>query len=1209
MKQIEKHFSDAEKLSDPTAEDLFFSKGTYQIGIKEKGEEYWPFLQLSDSGELRDGFCSCAQEDETGCPHLAKAYLVASGKNEKQPPLHIRFLKSLFNRVGLYLYKKSLLPKVKASLDAKAIELIEDETPLFSLKVKAKQTQDFVQELIDKSGEETEETSLKFSNLSAEELSQYEAGNVSDQLGFKLSLWGDIAKWLFAKAAFLKLKEITFVGEGNDLPTHAEFDFGDAHLTLALSEKELGDWLEGLMDLKASKNLVIERADKITEAHFDGKSLVIKRAALSDIDETKLKRYGEFVFVPNKGFWIAPPRKECIEIGELDSYLTEHYQTLSKALPIDPKPRTLKTELFFDDKSNLHLRPYIETKGDLDLPSSVVLTHWAYSENRGFVRIEKLPFGNHKIVRCDNVGEFLHEARFWLEDQPGFAVHLFQLDTQWSYEVSDSGKLTFRQGLLEMPRQTVDLGKWIYVEGEGFFQKKAGALHGAFAKKAAYKLSEVSNFIDQHTDELAAIKGFFAIKHPIKKRALSIKRTASGGIEVEPSMRLEQGVKHEELIFFDRYVYWIGQGFSPLFSTALPIGYEKKKVIPKDRVHRFLHQEIGRLLPFIEDLPKELTPVEQFKFSLKSIQKKKGRVRWLLSIGVEYESVWLSATKLAQGCLDKEKIYFTPWGYFDLEDERFSWMTALSKDAIEGDCFNLKTVDVFRILAFDFDQSALDGADRELLNELLELKTTSKPKLEGFLSELRSYQTVGLSWLWSLYEYGLSGLLCDDMGLGKTHQAMALMAALTHVGKKQKRFVVVCPTSVIYHWQDLIKTYLPRLKVYVYHGQLRSLDKFKEGCDVLLTSYGILRRGDKKIRKVSFDLAIFDEVQIAKNFHSQTHEALTELKCQMIVGLSGTPLENKLEELRALFDIVLPNYLPGEALFKRLFTNPIERSDDQKKKHLLRRLIAPFILRRKKSDVLFDLPKKIEQSAYSFMEDEQRLLYEQTAQQYHGQLQSYIHAEKGPIPFTSILALLTKLKMICSHPALFLGDTANYGRHPCGKWKLFCELLREARSSEQKIVVFTQYLGMIDIIKRYLTEQGIGFASIQGATVDRKAQIARFFDDPKCEVFVGSLRAVGLGVNLSCGSCVIHYDRWWNPAWENQATDRVHRIGQRRGVQVFKLITKNSIEEKIDEIIQRKTKLLDIVEFDEGEDILGTFTKEDWLELIDTLKVAHRSGT
>jgi len=1209
MKQLEKHFFDAEKLKDPTAEDLFFSKGTYQIGLKENGEEYWPFLQISDSGQLQDGFCNCTEEDETGCAHLAKAYLIASGKKENASPLHMRFTKSLFNRVGLYLYKKSLLSSAKVTLEAKQVELLEDKEKLFLLKTSNKVTHDFLQELIDKSGEETEETSLKFSNLSAEELSQYEAGNVSDQLGFKLSLWGDIAKWLFAKAEFSNLKQITFIEEQNELPRHVEFDFGDIHVTLGLSETELGDWLEGLMELKAPKNLTIERADKITKVSFDGKALNLERSELSDINAGQLKRYGEFIYEPNKGFWIAPPRKEQIGLNALDSYLMENHKTLSLALSIDPKPRALKTELFFDEKSNLHLRPYIETKGDLDLPSSAVLTHWAYSEKKGFVRIEKLPFGNHKIVRCENVGEFLHEARFWLEDQPGFAVHLFQLDTQWSYEVNASGQLTFSQGLMEMPRQTVDLGKWIYVEGEGFFQKKAGALHGAFAKKASYKPKDVSNFIDQHTDELSAIKGFFAIKHPIKKRVLSIQRTASGSIEVEPSMHLEHGVKREDLIFFDRFVYWKGRGFSPLFSTALPIGYEKKKTIPKDRAHRFLHQEIGRLLPFIEDLPKELTPVDQFKFSLKSLQKKKGRVQWLLSIGLDYDSVWLSATKLAQACLDKEKIYFTPWGYFDLEDERFSWMFALSKDAIESEQFSLKTVDVFRILAFDFDQSSLDGADRELLDELLELKTTSNPKLEGFLSELRSYQKIGLNWLWSLYEYGLSGLLCDDMGLGKTHQAMALMAALTHVGKKQKRFVVVCPTSVIYHWQDLIKTYLPRLKVYIYHGQTRSLDKFKEGCDVLLTSYGILRRGDKKIRKVSFDLAIFDEVQIAKNFHSQTHEALTELKCQMIVGLSGTPLENKLEELRALFDIVLPSYLPDEALFKRLFTNPIERSDDSNKKHLLRRLIAPFILRRKKSDVLFDLPKKIEQSAYSYMEDEQRLLYEQTAHQYHGQLQSYIHAEKGPIPFTSILALLTKLKMICSHPALFLGDTANYGRHPCGKWKLFCELLREARSSEQKIVVFTQYLGMIDIIKRYLTEQGIGYASIQGATVDRKAQIARFVDDPTCEVFVGSLRAVGLGVNLSCGSCVIHYDRWWNPAWENQATDRVHRIGQRRGVQVFKLITKNSIEEKIDEIIQRKTKLLDIVEFDEGEDILGTFTKEDWLELIDTLKVAHRSAT
>ena len=341
MKQLEKHFSDAEKLNDPTAEDLFFSKGTYQVGIKEDGEEYWPFLQISDTGDLRDGFCSCAQEDETGCAHLAKAYLIASGKNENEPPLHVRFLKSLFNRVGLYLYKRSLSPNAKVMLDAKEVELTEGAKALFTLKATKKTTQDFLQELIEKSGEETEETSLKFSNLSAEELSQYEAGNISDQLGFKLSLWGDVAKWLFAKAAFSKLKNIQFIESEKGLPTHAEFDFGDLHLTLALDEDKIGDWLEGFMNLKAPKNLTIERADKITQVHFDGTSLVIKRAGLSNVDEASLKRYATFAYAPKRGFWIAPPREERIDHGALDNYLIEHHQRLCGALPIDPKPRAL----------------------------------------------------------------------------------------------------------------------------------------------------------------------------------------------------------------------------------------------------------------------------------------------------------------------------------------------------------------------------------------------------------------------------------------------------------------------------------------------------------------------------------------------------------------------------------------------------------------------------------------------------------------------------------------------------------------------------------------------------------------------------------------------------------------------------------------------------------------------------------------------------
>ncbi len=1206
MKRLDAYFEQAEKLPNPKAEDVFFSKGTYQIGVQSGKEEVWPFLQISDSGDLIDGFCSCSEEDESGCPHLAKALQVAT-RNGKAP-LHKAFLSSLWYEVLLGVFRKSESDKTKLSLQEDKLILKEGQKTWIEIQAHGKALTEYLEELAQKSGQETEETSLKFSNLSAQEMAEYEAGKPSEALAFKLSLWGDIAKWLFIKEAFGQLKKVEFQGSKAEIPEAVLFDFDHVKVSILLQEKSLVLWLEKLLSLGPVTSSLVKSADKITRVFFDKERLVIEREPLKGLEDRKHLSGKGYIYVIGEGFWLTPAQKEEVPKEAIDRYLLEKSDALKAYIPIDKAPRALKTEIFFDEKSNLHLRPYIQEKGDLDRKKSACFDHWAYSENTGFVKIEKLPFGFHKVVRFENVGEFLQEARFWLEDQPGFAVHLFQLDTQWNYTADSSGNLHFTQGFSEMPKQTVDLGKWIYVREQGFFQKKAGALHAAFEKKSTFKKAEVAAFIDKHTDELGSIKGFFTLKNPIEKQAIDIHLTSEESIVVEPTLKLAEGVSYEELIFFDRYVFWKGYGFSPLFSTALPLGYEKKRTISKDRVHRFLIQEMGRLSPFIENVPKSLQPIHDFKFSLKALEKKKGRTVWRLKIGLDYTGVWLSASGLAKAVNEGHKIFFSAEGFFDLEDDRFSWLKTLPKESVEEDAFTLRTVEVFRILAFDFEDSALDHAGKELLDQLINLKAQTVPKLEGFLSDLRGYQKVGVQWLWSLFEYGLSGLLCDDMGLGKTHQAMALMAALVNTGtKKQKRFIVVCPTSVIYHWQDLIQTYLPRLKVYVYHGQTRSLDKFKAGYDVLLTSYGILRRGDKKIRKVRFDLAIFDEVQIAKNFHSQTHEALTALRANMTLGLSGTPLENRLEELRALFDIVLPGYLPGEALFRRLFTQPIEKSDDPNKKHLLRRLIVPFILRRRKEEVLQDLPKKIEQSAYTFMTDEQKLLYEQTAHQYHAQLKNYVHADKKPIPFTSILALLTKLKMICSHPAIFLGDIENYARHSCGKWKLFCELLREARSSEQKIVVFTQYLGMIDIIKRYLTEQGIGFASIQGATVDRRGQIARFFNDPKCEVFVGSLRAVGLGVNLSCGSCVIHYDRWWNPAWENQATDRVHRIGQRRGVQVFKLITKCSIEEKIDEIIQRKTKLLDIIEFEEGEDILGTFTKDDWLELINTLKMAHDS--
>lgn len=319
----------------------------------------------------------------------------------------------------------------------------------------------------------------------------------------------------------------------------------------------------------------------------------------------------------------------------------------------------------------------------------------------------------------------------------------------------------------------------------------------------------------------------------------------------------------------------------------------------------------------------------------------------------------------------------------------------------------------------------------------------------------------------------------------------------------------------------------------------------------------------------------------------------------MKLGLSGTPIENTIEDLKALFDLILPKLLPKTSEFKEKFLIPIEKNFDKKARMRLNKVTGPFIMRRLKKDVLKDLPEKVETDMLCEMTPIQEQIYHKVISEQKSSLINMLSSEnEGTL---HIFALLTKLKQLCDHPCLIETGLDPFKEEMSGKWELFKELLQEARDSGQKVVVFSQYLEMLNIIESYLKKQGIGFASLRGSSLDRKEQVRRFQEDPKCEVFVGSLLASGVGIDLTAASVVIHYDRWWNPAKEAQATDRVHRIGQNRGVQVFKLITKDTIEERIDWLIKDKLRLIDTLNTDEGPDLFKNFTKKELLQLVESL--------
>ena len=318
----------------------------------------------------------------------------------------------------------------------------------------------------------------------------------------------------------------------------------------------------------------------------------------------------------------------------------------------------------------------------------------------------------------------------------------------------------------------------------------------------------------------------------------------------------------------------------------------------------------------------------------------------------------------------------------------------------------------------------------------------------------------------------------------------------------------------------------------------------------------------------------------------------------MKLGLTGTPIENTLNEFKALMDLAVFGYLGTDDTFKERYVNPIQENSNASRRKELSRLISPFTLRRLKKTVLNELPDKIEDLRTCKLSEDQVKLYRDAIASRAGGLLNVLEKEQKPIPYIHIFALLNLLKQICNHPALVKNEVDNFLRYRSCKWHIFTELISESLDSGQKVVVYSQYLGMIDIIKDYLENNKIVFVSLTGSSRNRGDIVDRFNNDPDCRVFVGSLKAGGTGIDLVAASVVIHYDRWWNAAREDQATDRVHRIGQKRGVQVFKLVTEGTLEEKIAAIIEKKRNLMDSVVKEDDPGLLKTFSRKELIGML-----------
>lgn len=571
-----------------------------------------------------------------------------------------------------------------------------------------------------------------------------------------------------------------------------------------------------------------------------------------------------------------------------------------------------------------------------------------------------------------------------------------------------------------------------------------------------------------------------------------------------------------------------------------------------------------------------------------------------LSVRYGFGNQSISLAEILKARKRDQSFLETADGWIDLRAPAFAHLDDYADRVHDGDVLRLTAPELLRLRSQDESKVRVIGeADRsKLLKRLVDLVPNQRfSQPEGLTSPLRNYQVIGVDWLRFLWENRLGGLLCDDMGLGKTHQAMALMLALEEEEKIDAPFLVVCPTSVLHHWRDKIRQHAPGLRASVHHGGDRDLDRALAEGSVVVTSYGILRNDLERLSEVGFALTIFDEIQNLKNRKTRGYRAAKVLASGVKLGLTGTPIENSVVELKALFDLVLPGYLGRDASFLERFALADQGSEDALRD--LRRLTSPFILRRLKSSVLDELPEKFEDVRTCDLSADQVKLYRDAlATRGKKILQEMEDGTTKTIPYLHVFALLSLLKQICDHPALALRQLDRADDYTSGKWDLYRELLSEALGSGQKVVVFTQYLGMIDLMHRHLDAESVDHEILTGASVKRGESVRRFNEDPDCRVFLASLKAGGTGIDLIGGSVVIHYDRWWTAAREDQATDRAHRIGQRRAVQVLKLVTEGTLEEKIAAIIDRKRDLLDQVAPEDDPRLSKIFSREELLELL-----------
>ena len=536
--------------------------------------------------------------------------------------------------------------------------------------------------------------------------------------------------------------------------------------------------------------------------------------------------------------------------------------------------------------------------------------------------------------------------------------------------------------------------------------------------------------------------------------------------------------------------------------------------------------------------------------------------------------------------------------------------TALSlEDALRISTGDTQTIEKLPVISFE-----ASGPLQELITTLSgNRQIEALPTPKNFRGALRPYQSRGVGWLAFLEQWGLGACLADDMGLGKTIQLIAFLLHLKEQKTLERPTLLVCPTSVLGNWEREVKKFGPTLTAFLYHGDKRpqgkAFAKAVQGNDLVITSYALVSRDIKDLQPIVWQGVVLDEAQNIKNPDAKQSQAVRQLDAQFRIALTGTPVENRLSELWSILDFLNPGYLGPKNFFQRRFATPIERYGDTASLQTLRSLVQPFLLRRLKTDrdIIQDLPDKQEMTVFCGLSSEQASLYQHTVDRSLAEIEAAEGIQRKGI----ILALLVKLKQICNHPGLFLKEsevksqesestqnsklkTQNSFLSRSGKLQRLEEMIEEVVAEGDRALIFTQFAEWGKLLKAHLERQlGRETLFLYGSTSkkQREEMVDRFQHDPQGpRIFILSLKAGGVGLNLTRANHVFHFDRWWNPAVENQATDRVFRIGQTKNVQVHKFVCNGTLEEKVHELIESKKAL--------AENVIGA--GENWLTELDT---------